>query len=678
MKRLSDEPFSCAMVQNENYQNDQMTITYEQTGRSTNTDAQGMREMQARVYEQRNEQYLLVKAPPASGKSRAMMFVALDKLAHQGIRKVIVAVPEKSIGRSFLPTPLKRNGFFADWSVPVYFNLCDVENEKDKVKRFKEFVEPFTKAQTLVCTHATLRFAMKELRDEQLNDLFFGIDEFHHTSADADNGLGELVRRLMNRTNAHILAMTGSYFRGDGTPVLRQEDQIRFTPVQFTYYDQLNGYRYLKSLGLGYHFYRGHYLSALHKVLDTRQKTLIHIPVTNSKAAGAYDKFEQVKQIIDLIGSRVDEDYNTSIITVRTKDGRLLKVADLVEPDAEHRRRVQGYLQRMKRREDVDIIIAMGMAKEGFDWEWCEHCLTIGVRGSLTEIVQIIGRCTRDSEGKEHAQFTNLIAAPDETQDDVVVAVNDMLKAITASLLMEQVMAPKWNFKTTLDDEDSNGDPRRRIVVEGLKPLGTERARQIVEEDLDELKAGILQHPLIHEAIEGVAPEIINKVYIPKIVEELHPELEEEEVEAVSQRVVLDFVLKGKNIVEDVENSEGGRLVKIANTFINIDDLNINLIEAVNPFQRAYEIMSNEIDAPVLRAIQDAIEDKKINMDIDEAKRIYLNVFQEWRKEHSELPSLKDPDLTVRRMAEAIRILKNYKIRYELGLDMPESKRKKK
>lgn len=657
------------MTQNNSYQSDQMTITYEQTGRATNTDAMGMREMQARVYERRNERFLLVKAPPASGKSRAMMFVALDKLRNQGIKKVIVAVPEKTIGRSFQRTLLKKQGFFADWEVPVYFNLCDVTNEKDKVKRFKEFVEPYTSARTLVCTHATLRFALKELADEKLNDLFFGIDEFHHTSADADNGLGEVVRRLMNRTNAHLLAMTGSYFRGDGTPVLRQEDQVRFTPVQFTYYDQLNGYRYLKTLGLGYHFYRGHYLSALDKVLDTRQKTLIHIPVTNSKAAGAYDKFEQVKQIIDLMGNRVYEDYQTNIVTVKTKDGRLLKVADLVNPDTDHRSHVQGYLQRMKRREDVDVIIAMGMAKEGFDWEWCEHCLTIGVRGSLTEIVQIIGRCTRDSEGKEHAQFTNLIAAPDETQDDVAVAVNDMLKAITASLLMEQVMAPKWDFKTTREEDDGEGDPRRRAVVEGLKPLGTERARQIVEEELDELKAGILQHPLIHEAIEGVAPEIINKVYIPKIVEELHPELGEEDVEAVSQRVVLDFVLKGKDIVENVEGSEGNRLVKVANTFINIDDLNINLIEAVNPFQRAYEIMSNEIDAPVLKAIQDAIEDKKINMDIDEAKRIYLRVFQEWRKGHNELPSLKDPDPTVRRMAEAIRILKNYKIRRDLGLD---------
>jgi superfamily II DNA or RNA helicase len=666
----------------ENYKADQTTITYEQTGRSTNTNELGMRDMQARVYEKRNEKYLLVKAPPASGKSRAMMFVALDKLSHQGIKKVIVAVPEKSIGRSFKNTSLKKYGFFEDWSVPQYFNLCDTEDEKEKVKRFKEFVEPFTKAKTLVCTHATLRFALKELKDEQLNDFFFGIDEFHHTSADANNGLGEVVRRLMNNTNAHVLAMTGSFFRGDGVPVLRPEDEARFTPVQFNYYDQLNGYKYLKTLGLGYHFYKGHYLSALDKVLDTTKKTLIHIPVTGAKAAGAYDKYQQVKEIIDLIGSQVDEDYNTNIITVKTKDGRLLKVADLVNDDVDYRNHVQGYLQRMKKASDVDIIIAMGMAKEGFDWEWCEHCLTIGVRGSLTEIVQIIGRCTRDSEGKEHAQFTNLIAAPDETQDDVTVAVNDMLKAITASLLMEQVMAPKWNFKVSADDEDDASiDKRRQVVVEGLKPFKTPEGKQIWEENLDEMKATVLQDERVKASIESESPEYIHNILLPKIVEERYPQLPEEDREAISQRLSLDFVIRTVDPTpltkDEEEKSEGNRLVKIANTFINLDKLDINLIKTINPFQRAYEIMSNEIDAPVLKVIQDAIADKKINMDIDEAKKIYLTMFQEWRKEHGDHPSLQSPDPNERRMAEAIRILKNYKIRRDMGLDFPEEKKKK-
>ncbi len=641
-------------------------ISYDQTGNSTTTNKLGMREMQAKVYDARDKQYLLIKAPPASGKSRAFMFVALYKLEYQNIKKVIIAVPEKTIGRSFRNTELSKFGFFADWAVSPYYDLCDTENEKEKVHRFVKFLTTNNKSKILVCTHSTLRYGLNEIPDDKLNDVLVGIDEFHHTSADVNNGLGEIVRRLISKTSAHIVAMTGSYFRGDGNPVLRSEDELLFYPVTYNYYDQLNGYKYLKTLGLGYHFYKGHYLSALDKVLDTHKKTLIHIPVTNSKAAGAYDKFDQVKQIEDLCGNVIGCDYNNSIDIIRTKDGRELKIADLVNDDTEHRNRVQHYLQKMKSKDDIDIIIAMGTAKEGFDWEWCEHCLTIGVRGSLTEIVQIIGRCTRDCEGKKHAQFTNLIAAPDETQDDVVVAVNDMLKAITASLLMEQVMAPSWNFKTSKDADDENADGRT-LIIEGLKPLSSAHTKQIVEEQLDDLKANILQHPSIAEAIQvGTSPEVINKVLIPKIVEEIHPELTADENEEISQRVVLDFVAKGKDVVE---TSEGNKLLKLTNSFININELSISLINSINPFQRAYEIMSKEIDAPVLKVIQDTIAEKNIDMTIEEAIELYKGPFQEYRGKYGDHPSINDPNVDVRRLAQAIKVIKNYKIRKEMGLD---------
>ena len=98
-------------------------VNYHQTGKSTNTNELGMREMQARVYQHRKSKYILVKAPPASGKSRALMFVALDKLANQGVKKVIVAVPERSIGRSFKNTDLVKFGFYEDWRVDPKYDL---------------------------------------------------------------------------------------------------------------------------------------------------------------------------------------------------------------------------------------------------------------------------------------------------------------------------------------------------------------------------------------------------------------------------------------------------------------------------------------------------------------------------------------------------------------------------
>ena len=437
--------------------NNLVNIQYAQTGKSSATNNMGMREMQAMVYEQRNRPHLLVKAPPASGKSRAMMFVALDKLANQGIRKVIVAVPEKSIGRSFKDTDLKKYGFFADWRVAPYYNLCSASgNETSKREKLIEFLSPSTSAKILVCTHSTLRNAMKDVPNERLNDVFFGIDEFHHTSADVNNNLGELIRRLLNETTAHILAMTGSYFRGDAVPVMRPEDEAKFQPtINYNYYQQLSGYKYLKSLGIGYQFFTGKYINAIPEALDTTKKTLIHIPNVNSKTSYA-QKYDEVADIISCIGEIVETDYEHFIHKVRTPDGRILKVGDLVEDDTRRRDALQAYLQRMNSRDALDILIALGTAKEGFDWTWCECCITIGIRSSLTEIVQIIGRCTRDCEGKTHAQFINLIPCPDAAQEDVSMAVNDFLKAISASLLMEQVMAPRWTFKTKRDDEDED------------------------------------------------------------------------------------------------------------------------------------------------------------------------------------------------------------------------------
>ena len=658
--------------------NEIVDIKYLQTGKSSAVNELGMREMQAKAYEARNKRFLLIKAPPASGKSRALMFIALDKLAHQGMKRVVVAVPEKSIGRSFKNTKLMPYGFFADWTVAPYFNLTDVGNEKDKKMRFIEFFRQKS-AKVLVCAHATLRNAMKELDDEEFNDTLLAIDEFHHTSADANSNLGDVVRRVMNNSTGHIIAMTGSYFRGDGIPVLRAEDEARFYPVTYNYYEQLNGYKFLKNLVLGYHFYHGSYLDHLAEVLDTTKKTIIHIPSVNSRASTGLSKYTETSEIIKIIGEIVFKDYNNGIYTVKTADGRLLKVADLVEDSSKERNLVQGYLQKMKKREDMDIIIALGTAKEGFDWQWCEMCLTIGVRGSLTEVIQIIGRCTRDCEGKDTARFVNMIAMPDAEQADVKVAVNDFLKAITASLLMEQVMAPSWNFKTYMDEDedDDSGNTPNTVVIEGLKPLTSAKARQIVEQQLDDLKADVLNNEMIVKAISGsTTAETINKVLIPKVIRERYPDLDEEEVEMVREHFVADTLFKGSEVIMDKcseSESEGNRLIKLSNRFVNIDKLSINLIDSINPFQRAYEVLSKSVDAPTLRIIQDTIAEQKFDLTVEQAIIIFKGPLKSYIKEHNgQIPRLDDPDPKVREMAAAYQMLRNLKARKMAGLEYEE------
>ena len=288
-----------------------------------------------------------------------------------------------------------------------------------------------------------------------------------------------------------IIAMTGSYFRGDSVPVLMPDEEARFTKVTYNYYEQLNGYTYLKTLGIGYHFYQGRYLSAIDEVLDTDKKTILHIPNVNA-GESTKDKHKEVDVIIDSIGEVTHQDSDTGVIFVkRHSDGKIIKVADLVNDTPKDRDKVVSYLRTMDDVDDMDLIIALGMAKEGFDWPFCEHALTVGYRGSLTEIIQIIGRATRDSSNKTHSQFTNLIAQPDAADDEVKLSVNNMLKAITASLLMEQVLAPNFNFKAKrFDDEEVE---EGTIQIRGFKEPSSLRVKDIIESDLNDLKAAILQ-----------------------------------------------------------------------------------------------------------------------------------------------------------------------------------------
>lgn len=649
---------------------------YQKTGLSKKTNELGMREMQEIAFRANSAQYLLIKAPPASGKSRALMFIALEKLQNQGIKKVIVAVPERNIGASFKATALSKDGFFADWLPNPHYNLCTANSEQSKVKTFLEFLD--SDEQILICTHATFRFACAEIDEKQLNDCLIAIDEFHHISADEDNRLGEVIKNIMAKSNAHIIAMTGSYFRGDNVPVLLPEDEIKFTKVTYNYYQQLNGYEFLKSLGIGYHFYTGRYfkkpfdkeISALEEVLDVNKKTIIHIPNVNANESSK-DKFAEVGHIIDILGEVEYQDDKTGVIYVtNTKTKKRLKIADLVNDDLKEREKISTYLRTyaMEDMDAIDVIIALGMAKEGFDWPYCEHALTIGYRGSLTEIIQIIGRATRDSANKTHAQFTNLIAEPDAEGAEVKIAVNNMLKAITASLLMEQVLAPNFNFKLKSENEeeankDKQNDDENTIRVRGFKTPTSQRAKDIIEQDLNDLKAKILQDDTMLKAMPGnLEPEVINKVLIPKIIKETYPDLDDNDVEAIRQYVVIDSVVKNGEIIEQADK----KFIRMANSFVNIDDIHIDLIDQVNPFQKAFEILSKAITSKTLRIIDEHIQAIKIEMTEEEALLLWSRIL-DFRKSTGELPSLQSFDPIEKRMAEAIVFLRELKRKRQMG-----------
>lgn len=628
-----------------------ITAKYDCNGKSIQTNNAGMREMQIRVYEKYESQYILLKAPPASGKSRALMYVALEKLKKGLVKKIIVAVPERSIAKSFATTDLISSGFHTNWTILPQYDLCSPGGEQRKTTAFKNFME--SEEKIILCTHATLRFAFDQIGSNAFNDCLIAIDEFHHVSIDIESKLGELLRTIMGTTNAHILAMTGSYFRGDSIAVLSPRDELKFTKVTYNYYEQLNGYKYLKSLGIGFHFYHGRYLDSISDILDINKKTIIHIPNVNASES-TKEKMIEVDSIIDHIGEYSMTDEH-GIIHLKTKDGKDIKVADLVNDNSIEREKVISYLRNINNVNDIDIIIALGMAKEGFDWPYCETTLTVGYRGSLTEIIQIIGRCTRDSENKTHAQFTNLIAEPDADNEEIIESVNSILKAIAASLLMEEVIAPKFNFKAKASND--GGGSGIDVVIKGFKEPTSKQVKEIIENDIVDLKAKILQSPEIQSTFPGlIDPEVLNKGLIPKVITEIYPHLDKEEVTELGDYIVASSVVRSSNIVQQGND----KLISFANRLVNVNELNMDLIYSINPFQNAFEIMSKQLSARVFKAVQQCIQAMRIQMTDDEAIILWPKI-QKFYRIKGKQPSADAVDPLERRMAEALIYLRQIK-----------------
>ena len=670
-----------------------VSVTYARTGRTARSNELGMRPMQERAWEKRGEQYLLIKSPPASGKSRALMFVALDKLENQGLRQAVIVVPEKTIGASFSDVPLSRFGFWTDWTVRPKWNLCSAPGtEGGKVNSLKAFLG--SDDRTLVCTHATFRFAVDRFGVEAFDERLIAVDEFHHVSANPDNKLGVHVSQFMARDKAHIVAMTGSYFRGDAESVLVPEDEARFETVTYTYYEQLNGYEHLKQLDIGYFFYTGSYADDILKVLDLGEKTIVHIPSVNSRES-TKDKIREVEHILEELGEWKGADPETGFQLVETAGGRVLRIADLVDDNPARRDRVAAALRDPRQNDDrnhVDIIIALGMAKEGFDWIWCDHALTVGYRSSLTEIVQIIGRATRDAPGKARARFTNLIAEPDASEEAVTEAVNDTLKAIAASLLMEQVLAPRFNFtsKTNtsepvegLDYGEEGYDPERcnvgvdektgevTVEIKGLAEPKSVAATRICEEDLTEVITAFVQDKVAVERglfDEELVPEELTQVRMGKIIKERYPELDEGDQEAVREHAVaaLNLTQKAKEIAlegdgsgEEESDGKGGNtaLIDGVRRFVmDVRDLDIDLIDRINPFSEAYAILAKTMNEESLRQVAAVITAKKVQIAPDEARDLARRALR-FKQERGRIPSLTAADPWERRMAEGIAVL---------------------
>lgn len=188
--------------------------------------------------------------------------------------------------------------------------------------------------------------------------------------------------------------------------------------------------------------------------------------------------------------------------------------------------------------------------------------------------------------GKKHAEYLNLVAAPDASREDTITTVNNLDKAIVASLLMEDVLEPRLTFRSKRTAVD---DPASTVEVSGMRDPSTKKAKDIVENDMDDLLAAILQDPDVQKAVNGVVgAHTINRALTPKVIIEKYPNLTEDEVEEIRQQVVTRLVLRGSRLGVDedgtttVQNSREAFRIPV-----RVDHIDMDLIDSINPLIHA-------------------------------------------------------------------------------------------
>jgi hypothetical protein len=165
------------------------------------------------------------------------------------------------------------------------------------------------------------------------------------------------------------------------------------------------------------------------------------------------------------------------------------------------------------------------------------------------------------------------------------------------------------------------------------------------------LKAAILQDKEMLKAMPGnIDPQVMNEVLIPKIIRTKYPELSDIELEEVRQHVVVDSVIKN-GVIKEVGDK---RFLRLPGKFIDIDDIDIDLIDSINPFQRAFEIMSKSVTKEVLKVIQEHIQAKRIKMTDDEAMILYPKIKKFIKANQGKKPSIDSKNPQEQEMAEAL------------------------
>ena len=165
---------------------------------------------------------------------------------------------------------------------------------------------------------------------------------------------------------------------------------------------------------------------------------------------------------------------------------------------------------------------------------------------------------------------------------------------------------------------------------------------------------------------EELVPEELTQVRMGKIIKDRYPELDEEDQEAVRQHAIaaLNLTQQAKQFALSGDNSEPSAntalIDGVRRYVLHVRELDIDLIDRINPFGEAYAILAKTMSEDSLRQVAAAISAKRTSLTPEEAKELAVRAVK-FKKERGRIPAVDSQDAWERRMAEGAAAFMRFK-----------------
>ena len=375
----------------------------------------------------------IISSPTGSGKSALAMVRGAVLLARNSKLKHLVSVPQNIIATSFTKESLEEKLPKAAWPGIGKLTWCvSSKDSSSKVSELYNFLVGNTSKtpskRLMVCTHQALVAVFRKLQDDGkldvLKNVVLTIDEVHHSmsfeaeDATIENRLGEVVKHFFEN-DLRMDMFTATFMRGNFMDIIPAKYKEGKDFVK--YVRHIDEHLEEKGISVSIRFLICSAEDALKRIYqeNSSMKTIVYLPPVNSWVMSGYgSKYDMLSELQGVLKKKVKS------IDLVSEEGREVRKNDFLNNIG---------------KDEPDLLFALNMCKEGFDWPVASRAVVIGIRGSMVDTIQMLGRLLRGVDGKAKQVEFNIVMPVSEDPEPELI--RDYLNVVLHQLIID------WQFR---------------------------------------------------------------------------------------------------------------------------------------------------------------------------------------------------------------------------------------